>query len=1102
MPAGQIISGSLVFELAAGTYNLSYDYFRGNGSKSFKVIEENIARISGFGVRDSGFDIGIVNSGITEFNGSIKLDSGFYQSKGSITIPANNTATYTFTNFIPSATGIYPTLIQILYNETSVHTQETALIFEPEFRVAEVSYTVEGTSSTGLTAGKTGTMSIELVNTGNIEEEVELEVQLADLINNRQKLRLAPLQNGLVDIAVEVDGDIQNGNYLGVLGCKWNGINGEKGTTTNITVPIAGNKIEVNHSLNRDYYEIGQTTTLTLDITNQSSLGTLSLSAHVRYKNYDERIDFLLTGSRSLIFAFKFSGVDERVFYGIYTDTNRGVFLNSILLKEKGTMTIWTDKQVYDEGATVTLTVILQEPGTVNLTMPGEPVRAILVFTGTDTVIFKLPDMMPSGTYYIKAEHEDFLNQARLIPIDVIGTDVRITRVTLNKERYTMDDILEARLTVQTNKPIQGLIKAWIIDPYGTITFSGTSSSEISNFKEIVINGSINPTYSGTYRLVYGVYPVDSTMTLSLGEKRFDVMGIVKLVLDVGTTTYYNTLGPINVKYKVYGDKTRRLLRILFDDEEKVNQEIEGLYTAGELNLYVNSPGTHTLKMNFGSFSSPLNIVVVDTQAPQTQMTKILGEQIGSFVSKGITYSFEGDDLFPLTTYVNLDLAEFATYTSPISLTETGSHTLRYYSIDSSQNKETTNVYEVFVDDIPPTSSLQLIGSSTIYQDEFYARPTTIIKLSAEDIGCGIQKLRMRFNEADWEDYTGSFTLTAGRQTISYYSLDALGNQEATRTAKFRIFEGITRLDISPMTKPVIVGGSYTFRVWCYDNGDNLGLPDEDPQWSMEGLLGTISPVGLWATFIPGEISIGKIKVEVGNIVSHREIKIYRQVGTGSRQISSQDKKVSCLISQEDEGILISILKINGTIITPHLLPEGMFGIKDMWYEFKALTGTGSIVNNFNQPVRIEFRYEDGNNDGIIDNTDIIAKRLKIFRFSQDKGYEEMKTEIDELNKIVSCWVNSFSTYGLAGQKLSNRIYAYPNPFIKSIHRDIRFRDIPLGGIIKIYTIAGEKVVELREDNGDYEVIFDARDLASGIYIYVVTTPQGHKEIGKIGVIR
>lgn len=450
---------------------------------------------------------------------------------------------------------------------------QTELAFEPEFKINRVNYIVDGTSSTGLTAGKTDTMSIELVNTGNIEGEVE--VKLADLIDDTpQKLKLTPGQTGLVDIAVYVDEDITDGDYPVVISGKWKGLDGEEGTTTNMTVHIAGIKLEVHHSIDKDYYEMGQTATLTLDIINQSLFGTLSLSANVRYKDYDESIPFLLIGTQSLGFAFKFLGADERIFYGIYTDTNRAVFLNSILLKAEGTLTIWTGKSVYNEGETVQLTVILQEPGTVNLTLPGEPATATCVFTevGSQSVTFQLPVLMPGGTYYVKAEYERLKPelQSLLFPIDVTGTDVRITKVTLNKEIFSRDDIMEVRLTIQTSKPINGLLKAWIIDPYGTITFRGTSSAQIDNFKEIGMSESINPTYSGTYRLVYGVYPMGSTMTLAIGEKIFDVVGIVKLALDIGTRTYYNTIGPINVRYNVYGDKSRRLLRILFDGEEKV----------------------------------------------------------------------------------------------------------------------------------------------------------------------------------------------------------------------------------------------------------------------------------------------------------------------------------------------------------------------------------------------------------------------------------------------------------------------------------------------------------------------------------------------------
>ena len=60
---------------------------------------------------------------------------------------------------------------------------------------------------------------------------------------------------------------------------------------------------------------------------------------------------------------------------------------------------------------------------------------------------------------------------------------------------------------------------------------------------------------------------------------------------------------------------------------------------------------------------------------------------------------------------------------------------------------------------------------------------------------------------------------------------------------------------------------------------------------------------------------------------------------------------------------------------------------------------------------------------------------------------------------------------------------------------------------IKIYTIFGELVVTLEETNGDGQIVWDSKnndgnEVASGVYLCLITNDQGEKKTLKSAVIR
>lgn len=90
--------------------------------------------------------------------------------------------------------------------------------------------------------------------------------------------------------------------------------------------------------------------------------------------------------------------------------------------------------------------------------------------------------------------------------------------------------------------------------------------------------------------------------------------------------------------------------------------------------------------------------------------------------------------------------------------------------------------------------------------------------------------------------------------------------------------------------------------------------------------------------------------------------------------------------------------------------------------------------------------------------------------------------------------------------------YVYPNPFKPNspgrFQADkITFKHLPAEVTIRIFAITGKQVAELHktDETVDYEwnaVNSDGQKLASGVYIYFITAPDGDKTTGKFAIIR
>ncbi|MEW6618421.1 MAG: Ig-like domain-containing protein [bacterium] len=126
------------------------------------------------------------------------------------------------------------------------------------------------------------------------------------------------------------------------------------------------------------------------------------------------------------------------------------------------------------------------------------------------------------------------------------------------------------------------------------------------------------------------------------------------------------------------------------------------------------------------------------------------------------------------------------------------------------------------------------------------------------------------------------------------------------------------------------------------------------------------------------------------------------------------------------------------------------------------------------------------------------------------------KQEVDTFANTVSVKVPHFGIYRIAGSspapqlpadKLISQTEVFPNPF-KPNHSFIYFRNFAGAITIRIFNIVGElmKTIEIPADVHQpypWDVKDDdGKDLATGIYIYVITNSVGDKVTGKVSVIR
>ncbi|KPK67200.1 hypothetical protein AMJ82_11080 [candidate division TA06 bacterium SM23_40] len=102
----------------------------------------------------------------------------------------------------------------------------------------------------------------------------------------------------------------------------------------------------------------------------------------------------------------------------------------------------------------------------------------------------------------------------------------------------------------------------------------------------------------------------------------------------------------------------------------------------------------------------------------------------------------------------------------------------------------------------------------------------------------------------------------------------------------------------------------------------------------------------------------------------------------------------------------------------------------------------------------------------------------------------------------------------VAGAGELDRIRVVPNPYVvaaryeaSNLEHRIKFNHLPDECDIHIYTVSGDEVKRIHHRSRDGYMFWDLRsehglDIAYGLYVYVIETPDGRTKVGKFAIIR
>jgi hypothetical protein len=607
LPVGGSATDTLYFNLTVGDYQISATSLKPDASAkaSLSVRKENQVQMGvSLGSQTDGLvpvNVNLTNGGFNEINGSVSLSvttgSGQVVWRGGEVLSQlspQNSQLLTL-NINPSAIdpGNYTAQVTLLSNSNQpISTQSLALgVQGATLQITQLP------SYQTFNPGQETTFTFRVKNTGNQEGSFELRLKAYNLIDSTQREWLKPNEEKAVTFGFMLPEDLEEKDYFADYELKASVVAGQ--SKGQIKYHLAGISLNVNASLDKLYYTEGETAHLTINIQSPNS-NPQNLFARVNYAGYEPQQTFTLSGNQVLVFDIPLPKITgEKLFYGIYHEGGRSIHLNSVYIHKAGdVITITTNKQVYNPGETVSVSVIGSATGDMSLSAPGGYAET---FAFTDSAIksFPLSATITAGTYFINVQlttpNSDLITAVHLF--DVAGIQVKVLECNNDKGKYAASDTIATSITISSNTNMPAILKAWIVDPTGQYASVGEQSITLSSSESsfITYNSALSTSVSGIHRLVYGIYGAQDLLLCS-GSEVFDVGDAVMMGISTDKKDYPTNIEPVTFRASLYGSVSADLQLELDGTVVRIEPVSLNGFTTYTTELQNIIPGPHTLK--------------------------------------------------------------------------------------------------------------------------------------------------------------------------------------------------------------------------------------------------------------------------------------------------------------------------------------------------------------------------------------------------------------------------------------------------------------------------------------------------------------------------
>jgi len=254
----------------------------------------------------------------------------------------------------------------------------------------------------------------------------------------------------------------------------------------------------------------------------------------------------------------------------------------------------------------------------------------------------------------------------------------------------------------------------------------------------------------------------------------------------------------------------------------------------------VSGEGEHTVRAwatdTIGNVS-PIVVRVfnIDTTGPEVSASASPGAIGAYYPPTAVTISAtDVDGSGVANIYYTLDGGSATTYTVPVPVITTGSHTVVFWAVDNVGNRSDDGTLELDVDATAPDPDIALASAQT--SGQYHSSPTTVT-LSASDDLSGVEDIFYSLDDGPTQTYTEPFPVTGdGSHTVVYWATDVVGNESAHITETFLIDEAGPEVTIA-LDAETMSGAYYSSPVTVTITAVDLGFAvdsifytvDDDP---------------------------------------------------------------------------------------------------------------------------------------------------------------------------------------------------------------------------------------------------------------------------------